>query len=105
MPQSAQEHKCICEGICAFVRIVARRLPPVGNSKRESAHNETSLTICREFRMCVNTHITKEVHLEVWTESIQVCIRFGLDNRITLAGFCFQATAAEKCDHPSTVTN
>ena len=37
--------------------------------------------------------------------SIQVCIRFSLNDRIAVAGFCFQATAVDERYHPSTVTN
>ena len=52
---------------------------------------------------------TKEVHIRKIRggsqDSIQVCIRFGLNDRITLAGFCFQATAIRRRDHSSTVTN
>ena len=37
--------------------------------------------------------------------SIQVGVRFGFNDRVTVAGLRFQARAIKKSDHSSTVTN
>ena len=47
--------------------------------------------------MCVIAHIDRN--------SIQVCIGFGLNDRVTLAGFRLQTAAIKNRNHSSTVTN
>ena len=97
-----QRHLC---SLCAFV---ARRTSPCGQLRRESALNENQLTAGENCGMCVNTLIKKKkcTLADISRQnSIQVCIRFGFDDRVTVAGFCFQAPAIKNCNHSSGVTN
>ena len=110
MPQTAQEHKFICEDICALcARSWLGELPLWETPGARARNNENQLTGGENCRMCVNTHIRKEVHIrdisKFGQNSIQVCIRFGFNDRVTVAGFRFKAPAIKNCNHSSTVTN
>src|ERR1041385_5519229 len=70
---------------------------------------KVSLTAGENCRMCVNTHIRKKFHIRDISKfgkpSIQVCIRFGFNDRVAFAGFSFEAPAIKDGNHSSTVTN
>lgn len=55
--------------------------------------------------VCAIEHIGRKFLFYVGYASIQVCIRFGFNDRVTLAGFRFQATAIKKSDDSSAVAN
>jgi len=98
-----------CKDICALcAHSWLGELPPCGQLRRESALNENQLTAGENCGMCVNTLIKKKkcTLADISRQnSIQVCIRFGFDDRVTVAGFCFQAPAIKNCNHSSGVTN
>ena len=110
--KATKQHKSTNSFAKTFVPFVLVRgqenFPPLG-SRRESAQFENQLTGGGNGRMCVNAHIRNEVHirdiLKFGQNSIQVCIRFGFNDRITVTGFRFQSPAIKKSDHSSTVTN
>ena len=95
--------------LCSLCAFVARRLPPGGQFQaRERSVNNIQLNNSENCRMCVNTHIKKRFIRDIskfGENSIQVSIRFGFNDRVTAAGFCFQAPAIKNCNHSSTVTN
>ena len=91
--------------LCAFV---ARRTSPGGQLQaRERAIMKISLQEVR-IAVCALTHI-REVHIrdisKFGQNSIQIGIRFGFNDRVTVAGFRFKARAIKNCNHSSTVTN
>ena len=98
-----QRHLC---SLCAFV---ARRTSPLWATPGARAlSNDIQRNNSENCRMCVNTHIKKWFIRDIskfGENSIQVSIRFGFNDRVTAARFCFQARAIKNCNHSSTVTN
>jgi hypothetical protein len=66
-----------------------------------------NLTKREDCRMCASPH-KKHTDCEISSvgqHSVQVRIRFGFNDRVTVARFRFEAAAIENSNHSSTVTN